>query len=151
MKHLAILILASYTFLTLHANAQCTERTKAKIDSIKSQIPYPKFNVGDTLYIAFINDPNKDFYNITEKDIEIKKVKICEMKLYNNVVRDNADNGWGDAFCIDGCLPIEWKYQFIDTALKNPRYKDFSGFHHEYRFSQNIKEAKEVLKKDIDD
>ena len=62
-------------FIPLFANGQCNEKTKELVDSLKSSIPYPKFNIDDVLYIAFINDPNVSTDNITDEDIDV--VSIC--------------------------------------------------------------------------
>lgn len=78
-------ILLIFIFSALYTNAQCNEKTKEQTDSLKTSIPYPKFNIGDILYIAFINDPDVGTNNITEEDIDIKKVRIVTMTAYNSI------------------------------------------------------------------
>ena len=78
---------------------------------------------------------------ITEKDIEVVEVKIINMKICNDVGIPGSD----PIFCLKGTLPVEWKYQFIDTRIKSPKIKDCSKFYSEDRFSTSIIGAKEAI------
>ena len=140
MRIIKLMFLLLFTFSTFYIKAQCNKATKLKIDSLKAEIPYPKFNIGDTLYIAFITNPSIDIEGVTRNDIEVKKVRIFEMKLYNNIDPNNHT-----FFGIEGCLPLEWKYQYFDTQIKSPKYKDRSDFYDENRFSKTISGAIDVL------
>lgn len=128
--------------IPLFANAQCNEKTKQKVDSLKASIPYPNFNIDDILYIAFINNPDVPTDKVTDLDIEVKKVLIVGMRLCNNIACPKFNN----ELSINGSLPIEWEYQFIDTAIKTSKCKDFSDFYSENRFSKTIAGAKQILK-----
>lgn len=128
-------------FIPLFANAQCNEKTKELIDSIKSSIPYPKFNVGDVLYIAFINDPNVGTDNVTEKDVDVMKVKIVSMSVFNSIEGPDFRN----VLSVIGPLPIQWEYSFVDTSIPNPKFGDFSDFYPEERFSKTANGAKQIL------
>ena len=131
--------------LPIICNAQCNENTKKCVDSLKTSIKYPLFNIGDTLYIAFIKDPNIGTNYVTERDIDAMKVKIVNMRLYNDIAGANSTH----IFSLDGVLPVEWEYQFIDMSIKNPKYKDFSYFYPEVLFSTTIKGAKKALMKNV--
>ena len=82
MKKVLFLLAIS---LPIICHAQCNQKTKEQVDSLKTSIPYPKFNIDDILYIAFINDPNVGTNNVTEKDINVKKVRIYNMRAYNSI------------------------------------------------------------------
>ena len=127
--------------LPIICNAQCNEKTKEQVDSLKSLIPYPKFNIGDILYIAFINDPDNGTNNVTEKDIDVKKVRIYNMRAYNSI--EGSELSY--MLSLKGTFPVEWQYQFIDVRIKNPKYKDCSDFHDEDRFSTTPIGAKQTL------
>lgn len=140
---LKFLILLIFVFSALYADAQCNEETKKQVDSLKASMPYPKFNVDDILYIAFINNPDVGTNNITEKDIDVKKVKIFDMRACNNIAGANSDY----VLSLRGTYPIEWQYQFIDIRIEKTKYKDVSGFHSEDRFSTTPTGAKQILMK----
>lgn len=129
--------------IPLFANAQCNEKTKEQLDSLKSSIPYPKFNIDDILYIAFINDPDVGTNNIADEDIDIKKVRVVNMKVYNSIEGPQFSQG----LSLKGAFPVEWQYQFIETRIKAPKYKDFSDFYSEDAFSTTAIGAKQVLMK----
>lgn len=129
--------------LPIICHAQCNEETKKQLDSLKASIPYPKFNIDDVLYIAFINDPNVGTNNVTEKDIDVKKVRIYNMSAYNSI--EGTESSY--VLSLSGTYPVEWQYQFIDTRIENPKYKDVSGFYSEDRFSTTAIGAKQILMK----
>ena len=139
MKYLILIII--FAFQALYVNAQCNDKTKEQVDSLKVSIPYPKFNINDTLYIAFINCPEIGTDKITEKDIEVVEVKIINMKLCNDVGIPDSN----PILCLGGTLPVEWQYQFIDTRIKSPKIKDCSKFYSEDRFSTSVIEAKKAI------
>lgn len=138
-KVLFILVIA----LPIICHAQCNEETKKQLDSLKASIPYPKFNIDDVLYIAFINDPNVGTNNVTEKDIDVKKVRIYNMSAYNSI--EGSESSY--VLSLRGTYPVEWQYQFIDTRIENPKYKDVSDFYSEDRFSTTAIGAKQILMK----
>lgn len=140
---LKFFILLLFTFSAFYANAQCNEDTKKQVDSLKTSIPYPKFNIDDVLYIAFINDPNVSTNNVTEKDIDVKKVRIYNMSAYNSI--EGSESSY--VLSLRGTYPVEWQYQFIDIRIENPKYKDVSGFYSEDRFSTTAMGAKQILMK----
>lgn len=139
MKYLILIIISA--FQALYVNAQCNEKTKEQVDFLKVSIPYPKFNINDTLYIAFINCTEIGTNKIKEKDIEVAKVKIINMKICNDVEIPESN----PIFCLGGTLPVEWKYQFIDARIKSPKIKDCSKFYSEDRFSTSIIGAKKAI------
>lgn len=94
-------------------------KTKEQTDSLKTSIPYPKFNIGDILYIAFINDPDVGTNNITEEDIDIKKVRIVTMTAYNSIEGPQ----FSYVFSLRGAFPVKWQYQFIDVRIKKNNIK----------------------------
>lgn len=127
--------------IPLFANAQCNEKTKEQLDSLKSSIPYPKFNIDDVLYIAFIKDPEVGTNNITEEDIDIKKVRIVNMRAYNSIEGPQ----FSYVLSLKGSFLVKWEYQFIDVRIKNPKYKNCSDFHNEHQFSTTPTGAKQAL------
>ncbi len=137
-----ILFLLAFA-LPIICHAQCNEETKKQLDSLKASIPYPKFNIDDVLYIAFINDPNVGTNNVTEKDINVKKVRIYNMSAYNSI--EGSESNY--VLSLIGTYPVEWQYQFIDTRIENPKYKDVSDFYSEDRFSTTAIGAKQILMK----
>lgn len=145
MKRLLLLIFALITINSLLL-AECTEDTKAKVDYIKSSIPYPKWNIGDIAYIAFINDPTVGTNNFTERDITVYRVEIVGMKLCNNI----GGPDFADGLYLEGEIkefPIEWKCQYLDTAITNPKYRDFSDFISEDQFQRTPEDAKSALRR----
>lgn len=48
------LLFAVVAVISLVCSAQTSNETKTSVDALKSSIPYPKYNIGDTLFIAFI-------------------------------------------------------------------------------------------------
>jgi len=127
--------------LPIICHAQCNEKTKEQVDSLKTSIPYPKFNIDDVLYIAFINDPEVGTNDITEKDIDVKKVRICQMRAYNSIEGPKFSN----VLSLRGAFPVEWQYQFIDVLIKKPKYRDRSDFHNENQFATTPIGAKQAL------
>lgn len=140
MKKVLFILVMS---LPIICHAQCNEKTKEQVDSLKTSIPYPKFNIDDILYIAFINDPNVGTNNVTEKDIDVKKVRIYNMRAYNSI--EGPESSY--VLSLIGAYSIEWQYQYIDTRIKAPKYKDVSGFYSEDRFSTTAIGARQILMK----
>ena len=95
------------------------------------------------MYIAFINDPNVGTNNVTEKDINVKKVRIYNMRAYNSI--EGPESSY--VLSLIGTYPIEWQYQYIDTRIKAPKYKDVSDFYSEDRFSTTEIGARQILMK----
>lgn len=140
---LKIFILLMLALQAFYANAQCNEKTKEQLDSLKSSIPYPKFNIDDVLYIAFINAPDVSTDNVTKEDINVMKVRIFDMRAYNSIGGSQFDN----ILSLNGTFPVKWEYQFIDTSIKAPKYKDVSCFYPEDRFSTTVIGAEQTLMK----
>ena len=72
-KFLFLLLVLS---LPLSTYAQCNEKTKTMVEELKKSITYPKYNIGDTLYIAFINNVDADINSLSDKDIDVNRVVI---------------------------------------------------------------------------
>lgn len=147
MKKIFYAIMLTF-LLPFAAYAECHEETKAKVDSLKGAIPYPKWNISDTAYIAFINDPKVGTNNFTDNDIIIIKVKIVDMMLFNSIGGPNYTEGLY-LQSSPSTFPVRWKYQYIDTSIKNPKYGDRSDFYSEERFQRTPNEAKIELKKSL--
>lgn len=144
MKKFIILIF-SFIFLQAISFAECNEDTKTKVDFIKSNIPYPKWSMGDVAYIAFIKDQKIGTNNFTDRDIVVYKVKIVGMKLYNSIGGPDFSDGLYLEENIKD-FPITWKYQYLDTSIPNPKYRDFSDFINEDQFQKTPEDAKSALK-----
>lgn len=147
MKRFLLLLFVS-TFLINVGYCQCTDATKEKVENLKNAIPYPKYNIDDVVYIAFIKDPTKATNNFKDEDIVVRKVKIVDMMLYNSI----GGPEYTDGLYLDSPLqefPIKWKYQFIDTTISNPKYSDRSNFFDEESFCDTPIEAKKVLKEQL--
>lgn len=141
-----ILLLMTFLSLVSYCYGQCSDGTRELVDSIKMSIPYPKFNIGDTVYIACINNPAVGINQLTEKDIDVYKVRIVEMCVINGHLWGTEGNISG--LFIEGSETMEWNYQYLDTTIKNPRYGDFSKkIFPESRFAKTSKEAIQILKK----
>ena len=130
-----------FIFHAIYVSAQCNDKTKEQVNQLKSSIPYPKFNINDTLYIAFINNKDIGINEVTGKDMEVKRVKIINMKIYNDLEIQNSN----PILSLRGSLPAEWQYQFVDILIKSPKIKDCSTFYSEDRFSTSIIGAKEAI------
>ena len=118
-----------------------------KTDKLKSDIPYPKYDIGDTVYIAFIADPDIDSRYITEKDCLIKKVKIVGCVLTNGYIVH-----FGDVFSLPGKYSRDekptWSYQYLELSIKDPKARDFSEtLQKEDRFGKTAHEALSSLLK----
>lgn len=133
-----------FAMIPLICLAQQPNRTRERVDALKSSIPYPKYNIGDTLFIAFINDPELPASALQENNIDVFKVYVVEMMLYNSFGGKDYDYG----VYLNSPLeeyPLRWKYQYYDASLINPRYRDRSDFFDEDRFFPNPIEAKKSL------
>lgn len=137
----ALLILLS----SLAGWAQCTEATKAQVDSLKASIPYPKYNIGDVLYIAFITNPKADSRHLLESDVDVYKVRIEDMRLINGF--SGPDFEYGLYMNLQTGDPIEWEYQYVDASNMDPSYGDLSKYYPEDRFFTNPLTAKRQMLK----
>lgn len=149
MKQFAIIILS--LLFPISVFGQCNEETKKKVDELKSSITYPKYNIGDILYIAFINDPEVSTDNVQDKDIAVYKIKVVDMCVVNGRNYRNSNDGGGMYFSGESS-EIEWKYQYIDATIVKPRFGDYSeDFHSENRFSKTREGAIRNLKESLKD
>lgn len=124
---------------------ETSRETKEKVDNLKLSIQYPKYNIGDILYIAFLKNDNVGTNNFRDSDIIVKKVKIADMMLYNSIGGPEFQIGlYMEANLQE--FPIKWKYQFVDTSIANPKYGDLSNFIDESSFCESPEEAKNALK-----
>lgn len=141
MKKMLMVVFAA---LSLVCSAQTSKDTRTRVDALKSAIPYPKHNIGDTLFIAFINDPEVATDRVRPTDVSVIKVRIVEMMLYNTIGGNAYQNGvFLDVPAED--FPLKWQYQFLDTSLSNPKYGDRSDFIDEDCFFSNPKDAADFL------
>lgn len=140
----AIMLVAFISPVSIRS--QCNATTKGKIEALKESIPYPRFNIGDIVYIAFIKDIRIDINNLRETDLIVEKVRIEDMALYNGleVVDDELQYGLYMSRLMDSDH-MEWSYRFLDTTIVDPKYGDMSGFYSEDRFAQTPSEAKRKL------
>lgn len=145
MKFIITFIFCALCFTIGHADT--TEETHNKVDAIKASISYPKYNVGDVLYVAFINDPKVGTSrHIPDHAINVLKVRIVDIQLVNTIsLDDNNDFG----LYINGGEP-EWRYLFVDCSILNPRVKDFHNCYiPESRFAatreDTIKQLRETV------
>lgn len=112
----------------------------ANVNILKASIPYPKYNIGDTLFIAFINDPNVSTDAIRPSDVIVIKARIVEAMLCNTIGGPDFHFGVYLSSPV-GDFPLKWRYQFVDTSIQNPKYRDFSAFQDEDRFFTNPEDA----------
>lgn len=149
MRHIVIIIIS--LFLSISVFAQCNEETKKKVEELKNSITYPEYNIGDILYIAFINDPEVSTENVQDKDIAVYKIKVVDMCVVNGLnCRDSNDRG-GMYFSGESS-EIEWKYQYIDATIVKPKFGDYSKyFYSEKNFSKTREGAIRNLKKSLTD
>lgn len=129
-----------FVTLFLVGRAQTYKETRERVDALKSAIPYPKYNIGDTLFIAFINDPEIAVGAVRPTDVSVYKVRIVEMMLYNMFGGKDYRNGVYLDFPVEE-FPLKWQYQFFDVSLPNPKYEDRSEFQDEDRFFPNPEDA----------
>lgn len=138
------MLMAVFTALSLVCSAQTYKDTRVRVDALKSAIPYPKYNIGDTLFISFINDPEVATDKVRATDVFVIKVRIFDMMLYNTIGGKNFQAGVFLGVPIEE-FPLKWKYQFIDTSLPTPKYGDCSDFYDEDRFFTDPKDAANSL------
>ena len=134
------ILFAVFAALSLVCSAQTSKGTEERVNALKSAIPYPKHNIGDTLFIAFINDPDVAVGAVRPADVSVIKVRIVEMMLYNMFGGKDFRKG----VYLDspvGEFPLKWQYQFVDASLSNPKYGDGSEFYDENRFFTNPEAA----------
>lgn len=136
-----------YVMCAMNVDAATNQKTKSKVDELKSSIPYPEHNIGDILYIAFITDPDVALDYASEADLEVRKVRIVDMRLCNTFAMVNGESYYG--VFLSG-VPVsentlEWSYQYVDTRIRNPKVRDFSIFYSENRFGSTPLEAKKKL------
>ena len=120
--------------------AESPKETKSRVDALKTAIPYPKFNLGDTLYIVFINDPEVATDRVRTQDVDVLKVRIVNMSLVSSTYGYNYAEGLLLMDSLDE-FPPRWKYQYLDTSLPNPKYGDRSDFYDEERFFRDASSA----------
>lgn len=146
-----IILVTTFFISSFSCYSQSTEHTKQLVDSIRISIPYPKYNINDIVYIAFIKNPKADVRFLTDKDIEVVKARIVEMCVVNG-------NIWGTDGDISGLFIGEygrtektwWMYQYVDATIEHPLYGDFSNkLYPEERFKRTPEEAVLLLKKDF--
>jgi len=138
------LLFAVVAVISLVCSAQTSNETKTSVDALKSSIPYPKYNIGDTLFIAFINDPEVAADAARSADVSVSKVRIVEMMLYNTFGGKDYHKGVFLNSPVEE-FPLKWQYQFLDVSLQNPKYGDRSEFQDEDRFFSNPEDAASSL------
>lgn len=138
------LLFAVVAVISLVCSAQTSNETKTSVDALKSSIPYPKYNIGDTLFIAFINDPEVAADAARSADVSVSKVRIVEMMLYNTFGGKDYHKGVFLNSHVEE-FPLKWQYQFLDVSLQNPKYGDRSEFQDEDRFFSNPEDAASSL------
>lgn len=133
-------LFAVFAALSLVCSAQTSKETEERVNALKSAIPYPKHNIGDTLFIAFINDSDVAVGAVRPADVSVIKVRIVEMMLYNTFGGKDYHKG---VFLNSPAeeFPFKWQYQFLDASLSNPKYGDRSEFQDEDRFFSNPEDA----------
>lgn len=141
MKRILLLVFAT---LSLVCSAHTSKITRERVDSLKLAIPYPMHNIGDTLFVAFINNPEVATDAVRPSDVEVLKVRIVDMMLYNSI----GGKGFTNGVFLDVPheeFPLRWQYQFLDAFLPNPKYGDRSDFYDEDVFFSNPMDAKKSL------
>lgn len=135
MKKFALsLLVLSAAIVGFAQTSVLSKTTKARVDAFKAAIPYPKFNIGDTLYIAFIHDPEVATDRVRPQDVDVLQVRISNMMLYTSGFGYKFADG---AFLEDSLdeYPPVWRYQFYDCSIQNPKYGDRSPFYAEEQFA----------------
>lgn len=141
MKKLALsLFVLSAALVGFAQTSVRANETKARVDAMKSAIPYPKFNLGDTLYIAFIKDPETATNRVRLQEVEVREVRVANMMLLSSAFGYKYAEGLYLEDSLDE-FPPRWKYQFYDTSNPNPRYGDRSAFYDEDRFFSSPADA----------
>ncbi len=151
MKKLALsLFVLSAALVSFAQTSVPSEMTKARVDAFKAAIPYPKFNIGDTLYIAFIRDPEVATSRVRSQDIDVMQVRISNMMLYTSGFGYKFADG---AFLEDSLeeYPPVWRYQFYNCSIQNPKYGDRSPFYAEEQFATSPEIAKASLLERLED
>ena len=138
------LLFAVVAVISLVCSAQTSNETKTSVDALKSSIPYPTYNIGDTRVIAFINDPEVAADAARSADVSVSKVRIVEMMLYNTFGGKDYHKGVFLNSPVEE-FPLKWQYQFLDVSLQNPKYGDRSEFQDEDRFFSNPEDAASSL------
>lgn len=133
-------IFVAFAVLSFVCFAQTSKETVSNVNMLKASIPYPKYNIGDTLYIAFVNDPNVSTDAIHPSDVVVIKARIVEIMLYNTIGGQDFHLGVYLSTPVER-FPLKWQYQFVDTTIQNPKYRDFSVFQDEDRFFTNPEDA----------
>lgn len=144
MKKLLLMLVLACIVLGVRAKNDVSE-SKAWVDKMKSSIPYPKYNIDDTAYIAFVRHSNVTGQNVKERDIEVFQVKIKDAMLTNGSCFGNSH----PAVTIFNAyyeFPLEWHYQYVETSIWEPRVGDYSKeYFEEARFHPTAKQAVEYL------
>ena len=134
-KLLLMLVLAC---IGLGVQAELKEETRKAVDRIKAEIPYPKYNLGDTLYFPTFDLERCNEFPPGEDCIEVLQVVITDAKLVH---------GWVDVtlfkeMYLDECS-LRWLYQYVKTSIWKPSIDDFSDYYSDDMFFPSIKEAVE--------
>lgn len=114
------------------------QSSSEKVEALKQAIPSPKYEVGDTLYISFVNDPAADTRYLRPSDLSTLRVVLIDCRLAN------YDGGLYLSLPVAD-FPLSWEYQFVDAALPRPKYSDRSEFYQENRFGATSAEAQKSL------
>ncbi|MBR1596784.1 MAG: hypothetical protein IJ665_08875 [Phocaeicola sp.] len=143
-KFLFLLLVLS---LPLSTYAQCNEKTKTMVEELKKNITYPKYNIGDTLYIAFINNVDADINSLSDKDIDVNRVVICDISVCNGNNFRSSNSEPGLFLGLNSIGEIEWIYQIVDATIIKPKVRDLSKvFYSESCFSETKEGAIKNLK-----
>ena len=133
-KLLLMLVLAC---IGLGVQAELKEETRKAVDRIKAEIPYPKYNLGDTLYFPTFDLERCNEFPPGEDCIEVLQVVITNAKL----VHDGIDVTLvSELYCNHS---LEWRYRYVKTSIWKPSSDDYSDYYPDDMFFPTIKEAVE--------
>ena len=133
-KLLLMLVLAC---IGLGVQAELKEETRKAVDRIKAEIPYPKYNLGDTLYFPTFDLERCSEFPPGEECIEVLQVVITDAKLVHD---------WLDVSLVSELYcnhSLRWLYQYVKTSIWKPSIDDFSDYYSDDMFFPSIKEAVE--------
>ena len=134
-KLLLMLVLAC---IGLGVQAELKEETRKAVDRIKAEIPYPKYNLGDTLYFPTFDLERCSEFPPGEECIEVLQVVITDAKL----VHDWVDVTLFKEMYLDECS-LRWLFQYVKTSIWKPSSDDYSDYYPDDMFFPSIKEAVE--------
>ncbi len=133
-KLLLMLVLAC---IGLGVQAELKEETRKAVDRIKAEIPYPKYNLGDTLYFPTFDLERCSEFPPGEECIEVLQVVITDAKLVHY---------WLDVTLVSELYcnhSLGWLYQYVKTSIWKPSSDDYSDYYPDDMFFPTIKEAVE--------